>query len=227
MSKNALSPRVYVASLSDYNNGRLHGAWVDLDGKDENDLMQEIADILAKSAYPNVMRQKCTCHDCGEKFTHTIYHDKPATCPECLETGEAIECGEPFPSAEEWAFHDFEGFGAYRLGEYESIETVIKLATAIVDFGENGEAFTAFASERGEGYLDDAIENFEEAFRGEWGSERDFAENLLDDLGELDKIPENLRYYFDYEAYTRDLFINDYSSERLSNGNVAVFDRYI
>lgn len=54
-------------------------------------------------------------------------------------------------------------------------------------------------------------EYFEEAFMGEYGSEEDFATELLDNTGELDQIPQNLRYYFDYEMYARDLFINDFT----------------
>ena len=31
------------------------------------------------------------------------------------------------------------------------------------------------------------------------------AEELLEETGGLDQIPENLRYYFDYEKYANDL----------------------
>jgi antirestriction protein len=53
-------------------------------------------------------------------------------------------------------------------------------------------------------------DNFEEAYSGCFENEVQFAEQLVDDLGYLDQIPENLRYYFDYEKFARDLFINDY-----------------
>jgi antirestriction protein len=51
---------------------------------------------------------------------------------------------------------------------------------------------------------------FEEAYQGEYRSSVDFAENLVDDLGMLNDMPENLRYYFDYEAFARDLLMTDY-----------------
>jgi antirestriction protein len=38
----------------------------------------------------------------------------------------------------------------------------------------------------------------------------DFAEQYLDDSGILNEVPENLRYYFDVERFSRDLFIGDY-----------------
>lgn len=55
-------------------------------------------------------------------------------------------------------------------------------------------------------------EDFDEAYFGEWLTEQEFAENLVDECGLLADMPENLRYYFDYEAFARDLFINDYWS---------------
>lgn len=47
--------------------------------------------------------------------------------------------------------------------------------------------------------------DFEERYRGQYDSFTELAEQLLDETGELEAIPENLRYYFDYEAYGRDL----------------------
>ncbi len=47
--------------------------------------------------------------------------------------------------------------------------------------------------------------DFENKYRGEYDSWADLAEQLLDETGELNEIPERLRGYFDYEAYGRDL----------------------
>jgi len=55
-----------------------------------------------------------------------------------------------------------------------------------------------------------SVDSFSDCYQGEWDDEVSFAENLIDDCGMLDSMPENLRYYFDYEAFTRDMFINDY-----------------
>lgn len=48
-------------------------------------------------------------------------------------------------------------------------------------------------------------DDFHDKYRGEYDSWRDFAEELLEETGELNEIPERLRGYFDYEAYARDL----------------------
>lgn len=53
-------------------------------------------------------------------------------------------------------------------------------------------------------------ENWEEckdAFAGEFRNAADLAEYICDDLGTLDEMPENLRPYFDYDAYGRDLIL--------------------
>jgi len=54
------------------------------------------------------------------------------------------------------------------------------------------------------------IDTIEEAYQGSWGSDSEFAEQLLEDCGDLNEIPESLRYYFDFEAYARDLMISDF-----------------
>jgi antirestriction protein len=43
------TPRIYVASLSDYNAGRLHGVWIDAD-QDAEDIRAEIAEMLSESS---------------------------------------------------------------------------------------------------------------------------------------------------------------------------------
>ena len=57
---------------------------------------------------------------------------------------------------------------------------------------------------------DITVEDFREHYCGEWHSEEEFAENLVEDLGILDEVPEHLRRFFDMEAYARELFAYDY-----------------
>jgi antirestriction protein len=49
-----ITPRIYVACLASYNNGVLHGAWIDCDGKDADELQDEVNVILRTSRFPNV-----------------------------------------------------------------------------------------------------------------------------------------------------------------------------
>lgn len=46
-----MSARIYVASLSDYNAGNLHGVWIDVAGKDAEEIQEEVNAMLAESMY--------------------------------------------------------------------------------------------------------------------------------------------------------------------------------
>ena len=117
-------PRIYVASLADYNDGRLHGAWIDA-AQDDDELGAAVKDMLARS---------------------------------------------PSPGAEEWAIHDYEDFGPLRLDEFESLATVAKVARGIA---EHGPAFAAWAAHVGTD--SEALDEFEDAYMGEWDNAVAFA----------------------------------------------------
>ena len=55
-----LRPRIYVASLSDYNAGRLHGAWMDA-AQDSEALLADISRMLATS--PEPFAEEWAIHD--------------------------------------------------------------------------------------------------------------------------------------------------------------------
>ncbi len=84
------SPQIYVACLASYNNGCLHGCWIDAN-QPPDDLHAEVQAMLASS---------------------------------------------PESSAEEWAIHDYEGFGPRRLLESEPFERVSAIAAALVGRGD-------------------------------------------------------------------------------------------
>ena len=162
--------KIYVASLADYNAGRLHGAWINLeDFSDADDVLTHISETIL------------------------------ATSPEAAATGMP---------AEEWAIHDYED-APDKFGEFESLETLMDIQFWINKLQENGADFEAIAA-----YCDffgsDTLDHFEDRYHGEWESEEDYAEDLLESCGYLKEMPENLRYYFNYEKFARDLFISDY-----------------
>ena len=66
--------------------------------------------------------------------------------------------------------------------------------------------------------LHDDLDNFEEAYCGEWDSEEDFARHIVDECYDLERTMGNLSQYFDYEAFARDLFMYDYQMG--ANNNV-------
>ena len=65
--------RIYVACLSSYNNGTLHGAWIDLDGKDANDVRYEIQEMLKESPMPDA--EEYAIHDYELPFRISEYED--------------------------------------------------------------------------------------------------------------------------------------------------------
>jgi antirestriction protein len=169
-------PRIYVASLSDYNAGRLHGKWMSANQTTE-DLEEEVQAMLAKSREPH---------------------------------------------AEEWAIHDYEGFGPLHLSEYESIVHVSALGRGIV---EHGPAFAHWAYYLGSAGWDD-LERFEDAYLGNWASMEEYAEQLLDDLGiDVDALGlDHLQSYisFDLESFARDLSYDLHVGE--DDGGVYLFE---
>ena len=65
--------------------------------------------------------------------------------------------------------------------------------------------------------LENWISDFEESYSGEWNSEEEFADDLAVNTGLLDGVPDNIQLYFDWDKWTRDLFLTDYW---FSNGYV-------
>jgi len=54
------SPRIYVASLADYNSGRLHGRWIDAD-QSAHAIREQIGQMLAESKEP--IAEEWAIHD--------------------------------------------------------------------------------------------------------------------------------------------------------------------
>jgi len=116
----------------------------------------------------------------------------------------------PEPGAEEWAIHDYEGFGPIKLSESESFDTVAALAKAIE---EHGQIFAHFYDHGDSDYKDDvesAVSAFEEKNRGEWDSLADYVENFWEETGEYKRDEKNWWSpinYVDWERMAHDRVI--------------------
>lgn len=60
------TPRIYVSCLAAYNNGKLHGAWIDAD-QDPDDIWSEINQMLSKSPEPDA--EEWAIHDYENFFS--------------------------------------------------------------------------------------------------------------------------------------------------------------
>jgi len=178
-----LAPEIWVGSMSDYNNGDLHGVWMDA-ARPPDEIHTDIQAMLAR--------------------------------------GPAARRGE---APEEWGIFDYQGFSSLRIGEYELIEDVSRLALAAA---EHGPAFAAWAEATGR---DEATTGaFVEAYCGRYDTADDYARELTEEfVGDevLDAAaPGWLRAYvrIDYEAFARDLLLGgQIFTEPADDGGVYVF----
>lgn len=82
-----------------------------------------------------------------------------------------------------------------------------------------------FAWIKGSGYSDPdepCIDDFEERYCGEWDDFAEYAHQLVDEIGLLIDVPEEVSRYFNWDSWTRDL-AHDYSTEPAPDGGVFVF----
>ena len=180
-------PQIYVASLSDYNNGILHGRWIEAT-EDPEAAQDQIDEMLAES-------------------------------PTTKKYGDV---------AEEWAIHDYEGFGNIRVGENEALSTISLWARGI---HSHGLAFSAWVAHVGE-TNDETIQQFEDCYQGAWESTDAYAENFLDQLGAeqtINETPNWLQPYLnlDVAGFARDLEINgDIITADTPDGGVWVWSEW-
>ncbi len=118
------------------------------------------------------------------------------------DKGEFIEaCKELHADEEdpELMFQDWEGIPSDMVGESWVAPETWELLDAFNNHDED--AVRAYIKCFGEWDKSD----FQDRYKGQYDSWRDFAEEFVDEAGYLDEMPEHLRNYFDYDAYARDL----------------------
>lgn len=130
------------------------------------------------------------------------------------------------PHAEEWGIFDYNEFYGADLSEYESFETISRIAQGIA---EHGEAFGHWAAYVGTESTEQ-IERFEDHYRGEWDSFEAYVRDYLEETGFyqfLEGVAEDMRGYVevDVEQIARD-WTSDYHTVTLQNGRTCVFDTH-
>jgi antirestriction protein len=128
--------------------------------------------------------------------------------------------------AEEHAVMDYDGFGplADQLGEWPDFKTLATIGQAIAEHGERLIGYVVIC----EPTLDEeAPSGFEDAYRGEWDSENDYAEDLISECGlaGVEQIPDSLMPYLDLNMVAREIFQHGtLSTYPAPGGGVFVFD---
>ena len=114
----------------------------------------------------------------------------------------------------ELMYQDYECFPSAWYSESGIDEDTFDRILEYADMDDDDrDAFDEFS----EAFGNDCVESFRERYMGQWDSEKDFAEHIIDECYNLDDMMGHLASYFDYEAYARDLFIDDFY---FSNGYV-------
>lgn len=207
--------KFYAACLASYNNGVLHGAFIDAEN-DVDSMQEQVNKMLRASKYPNVMVECAICEGTKEKTFHNSETGatRQGACYECNGVGKV-------PSAEEYAIHDFEGLPT-SFGEYCGLQ-------AIADFVELTEKYDHIDSDDLAAIVDDfgnvdtATEQLEDSFVGIYEAFKDYADETADEMLNSHDIKDDspLSRYFDYQAFARDLAM-DMHTISVSNG-IAVF----
>lgn len=120
------TPQIYVACLAAYNNGFLHGTWIDCD-QDADNIQAEVSQMLKKSPAWKIgdICEEWAIHD------YQYFGDIPISEWESFETVAAIaqavaEHGEAFLAYYSvWSEVDSEDFEARYQGEYDDEEDFV------------------------------------------------------------------------------------------------------
>jgi antirestriction protein len=124
------------------------------------------------------------------------------------EMREAIGLNEQY---DEYAIHDYQAPNGISINEYTSLGELNEIAERIdaLDKYEQNDLElileSGHCSETGEAL--DILSNGDYRIWHNCSSMEDVAFAMVEEYGYLNDVPENLRYYFDYEKFGRDLAI--------------------
>ena len=203
--------RFYAACLASYNNGVLHGRWIDL-SSDADEMQEAVNAMLRESKFPNVTVKCPECEGAGKPWG---FGD--SVCEVCGGSGTV-------PSAEEFAIHDYDDMPS-SFGEYPSLGTLAGYGAYLEEFDEHDQELLDAVYENYRS-VEEASDAMRDNFITTADSFRAYADEAADEQMSCHtsdgKIPQFLINYFDYEAYARDLR-HDYTVLELSSG-VAILN---
>lgn len=188
--------RIYIACLASYNNGVLHGDWIDLEGMDADGVREGIAAILRESPHPNVEVKCPECEGSGDGgLAASCVSADRKPCPMCGGTGKV-------PSAEEWAVHDYDDVPG-EWGAYPDLDRLCEFVETLEELDDTERAaFVAYRDNEGD---EVTLDSFRDAYAGQHDSWEAFAHEYVEESGLLQGVPDTLARYFDFEGYGRDM----------------------
>ena len=147
---------------------------------------------------------------------HGVRIDACGELDDIWEQIKTMLAQSPVEDAEEYAIHDYEGFGKYRLGEYEGIEAAHEIACFVAEYPSFGGELLNYYTD-----LDEAKKAAEESYNGCYSSLADYAQELTEETSE---IPQHLALYIDYERMGHDMELSgDVFTIETAHDEVHVF----
>lgn len=156
--------------------------------------MGEIAQIT-KNETPRIYVACLAAYNSG--YLHGRWIDAAQDAWAIYDDVKAMLATSPIEDAEEWAIHDYEGFGNVRISEYASFDHVSGLAAFIEEHGELGLAVLDYT----QGEIEEAREVLEDRYLGTYEELADYVQQVTEDST---TIPQRLAYYIDWQAMARD-----------------------
>ncbi len=130
-------------------------------------------------------------------YLHGAWIDAAQDAWSLWDDVQVMLASSPVAGAEEFAIHDYEGFGPLRIAEYTGLGTVAELAAFIVEHGELGAALLDYH----DGDLAEARAAVADRYLGAYASLADYMQDVTEEAA---TVPASLRYYIDWQALARD-----------------------
>jgi antirestriction protein len=224
------APKIYVADLAAYNEGKLVGEWIDLDEYSSGDeVMKAIQSLLEKwSKEAGVTREEYAIHDV-ENIPDSLYseHMGEKDFDAFYEVYEAAkDSGCPLYVASQWINegNDAASFSdAYR-GEFRTFrEYAEQFVDGVgIDNISNADYYFDYDAFGHDERINMGGEADEASGYGDLSDEQ-LGEQLVDEMGGFEELSKKTReMYFDYESFARDLN-HDYNTIE-HDGYVYVFE---
>ena len=191
--------RFYAACLASYNNGILHGAWIDA-STDVDEMQDAINAMLRASRFPNV----------------TVEHD-----------GKRVPSAEEWAMHDKDG-DELDGLGEY-CGLQAIANRIELAELAESELGDDGmEIVNAFYDRWGQcdDAPADMIERVRDAYQGTFRDLEAWADDYWESSGMYDGIPEHARAYVDVERWARDAEMGGDIFTADVSGGLAIFSNH-
>ena len=132
-------------------------------------------------------------------------------------------------ACEEWAIHDYEGFGSFNLEEYESLKKVSKMANLIQEYGDTIVEYISCEFPCAENIedWDELVEKFKSAYVGHYESQKHFAESdEIEEVYNFKALQEQFPFWannIDWNSVAGELFMTDFYSAKATGETYGIY----